>query len=1068
MEVGRLQYRIVNVNINAPYLHDNLHKKMYPTDARQAGISYGAPCSIDIGVKFRDSAEDIMQLNIGKLPVMVKSKICNLYGLGPDGNLKHHEEQYEAGGFFVINGIEKFLRMIIVARSNYVFVFERGSYVNKGYGYTPFCAQIRCVKPDRFAKVITLHYLNSGNISVRVPIRASEYYIPIGLLLKATFDATDRQIYEKIVGGDYNNTFITERADLIVSANRDYNVTTQRQALYHLGKTFKEVLVPYTDMPAEEVGQLLIDKLLFVHLETNNYAKFELLVLMMQKLLTFVSGKIAPDNMDVPSAQEVLLPGHLYLIVFQQKLRDVLNMTARNIQKRVNGVKKEPFTIDLLRKELTRETDSISKSMDYLLATGNIRTKEITEAPQQSGYSVGAERLNFLRYLAHYRSIHRGAFFAETKTTSVRKLYPESWGFFCCVHTPDGGPCGLLNHLTANCIVTKESHAPKGRLASLLGALGMVPVEQSTVFPLTYLPVIVNGQVLGKIPRELAPSLVNRLRLLKTTGTEEAVPATMEIGYIPPTGFGLYPSINLYTTAARLMRPVLALSSGKTEYIGTQEQLFMTIAVTSDDLTSETTHQELHPTQILSVVAGLTPFSDFNQSPRNMYQCQMAKQTMGTPFHAFPYRTDGGKVYRIQHPQKPLVRNMAQEKYNINDYPHGCNAVVAVISYTGYDMEDAMIINKSAYERGFGHASVYTTEFVNIVPKGTSTRDKQRYYFARNPEISEELLDEDGLPYVGRYITPGEPYYSYVQDPQKIYTTKLYKGKEPAHIESVTITSTITTAEADQKLQQVTIKLRLNRNPVIGDKFSSRHGQKGTLSQLWPEINMPFSESGMKPDCIINPHAFPSRMTIGMLVESMAGKAGALHGFYQEGTPFQFDEKNTATEYFGEQLRKAGFNYYGNEPMYSGITGEEFHADIYLGVVYYQRLRHMVKDKFQVRRSGPINRLHRQPVKGRKVGGGVRFGEMERDSLIAHGASYLLLDRLMESSDFSRTHACKQCGSILTPIMTFNKSTYENVPMCHFCDSKEHIVTVAIPYVYRYLSCEFAAVNVRMFLEIKE
>jgi len=295
----------------------------------------------------------------------------------------------------------------------------------------------------------------------------------------------------------------------------------------------------------------------------------------------------------------------------------------------------------------------------------------------------------------------------------------------------------------------------------------------------------------------------------------------------------------------------------------------------------------------------------------------------------------------------------------------------------------------------------------------------------------------------------------------------MFKGKEPAYIENITIISSITTADADTKLQQVSIRLRLNRNPVIGDKFSSRHGQKGVLSQLWPEINMPFSESGMRPDCIINPHAFPSRMTIGMLVESMAGKAGALHGFYQEGTPFQFDEKNTATAYFGEQLRKAGYNYYGNEPMYSGVTGEEFQADIYLGVVYYQRLRHMVKDKFQVRRSGPINRLHRQPVKGRKAGGGVRFGEMERDSLIAHGASYLLLDRLMESSDFSTTYACKQCGSILAAIMSFNKHTYESVPMCNYCESKAHMVTVAIPYVYRYLSCELAAVNVRMFLDIK-
>jgi DNA-directed RNA polymerase I subunit RPA2 len=174
------------------------------------------------------------------------------------------------------------------------------------------------------------------------------------------------------------------------------------------------------------------------------------------------------------------------------------------------------------------------------------------------------------------------------------------------------------------------------------------------------------------------------------------------------------------------------------------------------------------------------------------------------------------------------------------------------------------------------------------------------------------------------------------------------------------------------------------------------------MSILWPQVDMPFTESGMSPDVIINPHAFPSRMTIGMLVESMAGKAGAIHGIYQDATPFRFDEKNMAVKYFGEQMLKAGYSYYGTEPMYSGVLGTEFKADIYFGVVYYQRLRHMVKDKFQVRSIGPVNQITKQPLKGRKLGGGIRFGEMERDSLIAHGASFLLQDRFMGCSDSSK------------------------------------------------------------------
>lgn len=1065
----RLKYRVTSVNIQPPHMHDDLQRKMYPSDCRQAGITYGSHVTVDIAKSFNGSTEEIISLSVGRIPIMVKSSGCNLHGMNAQQLVEHHEEEHEAGGFFIINGNEKMIRMLSLPRSNYVFAFERPSYVNRGPGYTPFCSQIRCVKPDRTSKYTTLHYLNTGNIMVRFSYRIGEYFIPVGLLLKALLEATDRQIYEKIVAGDLENTFVTERVDVILSSNRDYAVTTQSQALKQLGTIFKFIVSPYVDRPAEEVGQILLDSVIFVHMNSNA-EKFELLVYMIQKLLAFVNKKILPDNPDSPSNHEIYQSGHCFLNVFQQKLRDLVQVSAKMLLKIVNSTYKPvPYSEKLLRQILQREANDIASAMLYLLSTGNVRTKEMVELPQQAGLAIAADRLNFLRYLSHFRGVHRGAFFAEMKTTTIRKLMPESWGFLCCVHTPDGAPCGLLNHLTSNCIVTHESHTPKARLVSLLGSLGMSPVSQTMVFPPSFLTIMVDGHVVGKIPKELAASLVQKIRLLKTAGTEEAVPPTMEIGLIPPLENGQYPGVFIFTTAARMMRPVAALSNGKTELIGSFEQVYMDIAVRSEDIKSGiTTHQELHPTQIFSVVASLTPFSEFNQSPRNMYQCQMAKQTMGTPYHAFPYRTDGGKVYRIQHPQKPLVRTFAQEKYTVNDYPHGCNAVVAVISYTGYDMEDAMIINKSSQERGWGNGSVYTTVFIDIVPKEAAPRERARYYMSRDPEISEDQLDDDGLPHVGLLLKKGDPFYSYVIDTQMIYKVNKFKYKEDAYVENVTIISNITSPDPTVKIQQISIRLRFNRNPVIGDKFSSRHGQKGVLSQLWPEINMPFAESGLRPDCIINPHAFPSRMTIGMLVESMAGKAGALHGFFQDGTAFQFDEKNTAADYFGQQLVKAGYNYYGNEPMYSGTSGTELHADIYIGVVYYQRLRHMVKDKFQVRSTGKVNKLTMQPVKGRKAGGGIRFGEMERDSLLAHGTSYLLLDRLMNCSDYSRVYACKQCGSFLSTIQRYDHNTQQKNPTCKFCDSKTGVVLIAVPFVLRYVAAELASVNIKMTLEIKQ
>jgi DNA-directed RNA polymerase I subunit RPA2 len=261
---------------------------------------------------------------------------------------------------------------------------------------------------------------------------------------------------------------------------------------------------------------------------------------------------------------------------------------------------------------------------------------------------------------------------------------------------------------------------------------------------------------------------------------------------------------------------------------------------------------------------------------------------------------------------------------------------------------------------------------------------------------------------------------------------------------------------------------------VIGDKFSSRHGQKGVLSILWPACDMPFTESGLTPDIIINPHAFPSRMTIGMLIESMAGKSSAIHGHFHDGTPFEFHENEKAIDLCAEQLCAAGHQYYGSETVYSGFSGLLLRVEIFVGVVYYQRLRHMVSDKSQVRATGPVHPLTQQPIKGRKRHGGIRLGEMERDALLAHGAAFLLHDRLLESSDRYLAHICSnsRCGSLLASAnhSTTNSFTHslearvydhDSSQICFACKNSA-CASVSMPYVYRYLSNELAGMNVKL------
>lgn len=453
----------------------------------------------------------------------------------------------------------------------------------------------------------------------------------------------------------------------------------------------------------------------------------------------------------------------------------------------------------------------------------------------------------------------------------------------------------------------------------------------------------------------------------------------------------------------------------------------------------------------MSVVANLTPFSEFNQSPRNMYQCQMGKQTMGTPCHSIQNRADN-KLYRLNFPQSPIVKTKIYDHYKLDDYPIGTNAIVAVVSYTGYDMEDAMILNKSSFERGFAHGMVYSTEIVELNDKNFDSSKAK--IFALDPKYPKlgEKLDKDGLPFVGQIINPGDPFYCYLDQNTGEYKVQNFKKLEKAFIESV---RALGSDDGSEPLNKIAIMMSYQRNPIIGDKFSSRHGQKGICSRIYPTEDLPFTESGLTPDIIFNPHGFPSRMTIGMMIEFMAGKSASVFGTVHDATPFQF-EGQSAIDYYGNLLKKAGYSYYGTESMYSGIHGRQLEVDIFFGVVYYQRLRHMVSDKFQVRTTGPIDIKTHQPVKGRKREGGIRFGEMERDALLGHGTAAVIQDRLLNCSDKTTEKICTRCGSFVSISKKNSQIT------CLLCGKNDAISNICLPYVLKYLVAELASVNIRV------
>ena len=1084
LELGKPELDIQNIS----YKYD---KTLYPSECRERQINYNAPLQATITMKFDNSQPQTFVDKLGYIPIMVQSDFCNLKGKNLNELIKLKEDIHDFGGYFIINGLEKLIRMITITRRNYPIAYVRPSAVKKKLGCSEFVCEMKCVREDLTSHTISLHYMNDGTICLRILIMKQELMIPLILILKALLDCPDMYLYNRIVRGNNNNSKLTECVEVLIADGKKYGYSTKKEYLSHLGRILRNTIgfKNIIDITNEQVGIFFIKEYICIHANDWN-DKFNILCLMSEKLYSLAFGFIKPDNYDAPNNHEILLPGHLYLMVLKEKICDMLKNLEQKITLFFKKGKDKQKAKDInWLKKIIDGLFPLGKRIEYFLATGNLLSKTGLDLKQQVGYTIAAERLNIMRYISHFRSVHRGQFFQTMKTSSPRKLLPESWGYLCPVHTPDGGPIGLLLHISEGCeIISGISDCNKNQIECTLSSLGMIPISSDLHEHIggNDYPVVLDGILIGYVNNDYVNNFVETVRKCKVYG-ERNIPNKMELAFIPRTTESMsfmFPGIFLFTSQARMVRKVRNLAYNKDEYIGPIEQLYLDIACLPEDIKPGTCHQEIDNVRIMSLIAGLTPFCDYNQSPRNLYQCQMGKQTMAIPYFNFPYRCDN-KTYRILFPQSPIVKTRIHDEYGFDYYPSGTNVVVAVLAYTGYDMEDAMIINKSAYERGFGHGIVYKTKTKILNERNLRSSNEARYRMLDcfNNRHDKEMvitalrgqnfpqhIGSDGLPYIDTYLQQGMIEMIYVDNSKNCPIIKYYKDSEPSWVDTIRI---FPSNIYDPNEININIKYRIRRNPIIGDKFSSRHGQKGVLSQLWPQVNMPFTEEGITPDCIINPHAFPSRMTIGMLIESLAGKSGSLEGKFQEFPTFAQFDNDDAIGYFGQELLKKGFNYYGNETMYSGVSGLQMKADIFMGIVYYQRLRHMVGDKAQARATGPIEVLSRQPVKGRKKGGGIRFGEMERDTLLAHGISYCLNDRLFKSSDYSEGYICRKCGEMLA-VVDIKKTEYVNGKVvnsndvfCRNCKGN-FCEKVAIPYVLRFLTNELAAMNIKLSFGLKE
>jgi DNA-directed RNA polymerase subunit B len=1051
IEIGRP--RIVEV--------DGSDHPIYPTEARLRNLTYKSPMYLEMSYVRNGREGPIEFIHIGDIPVMLKSKLCPLYKYTRDELISIGEDPYDPGGYFIVNGSERVIVALEDLAPNRILVdldkhSSKPVYTSKVFSTTiGFRARITCRLKSK-----------DGTISVSIPGVSTE--IPFVVLMRALGIKSDKEIADSVSPDK------SIQDNLEPSFEAAIGINTIDDALDYLGNIVAHGQVEdYRLRRAESV----LDRNFLPHIGNdtdNRIDKTYFLSEMARRIIELKSGMREPDDKDHYANKRLKLAGSLIEDLFRTAFRNLCRDIKYLLERM--SLKRKRFAISAAVRH-----GIITERLKNALATGNWGHGKV-------GITQLLDRTNYTSTLSHLRRL-QSPLSRSQPNFEARDLHSTHWGRLCPNETPEGSNCGLVKNLSFMASISIGVNPEEtSRISYWLGTIPNGEADED--LKLNGSKVFVDGNCIGYSNNP--ESLLTSFKRMRRNGE---ISSELNIVFYPSENPGMPGEVYINCGIGRVRRPLIVVEEGKPlltkehiikvetnelgwtdlikdgiiENLDADEEENSYIALQLKDLTPEHSHLEIATYTILGICASIIPFAEHNQSPRNSYEAAMAKQALGIPCINLYNRADT-QTHILHYPQTPLVITKPMETIGYNKRPSGQNFVVAILSFEGYNMEDALVFNKSAIDRGLARSTFYRVYKAEGRQYLGGLQDKfeipESGVRGFRGEESYRLIEPDGVISVESYIEGNDVLIGRTSPPRFLEEYKDFDLKGPSRRDtSVTVrpaelgtVDDVFMTGTTHGSKMVKVRVRDQRTPELGDKFASRHGQKGVIGMVISQEDMPFTEKGIVPDVIINPHAMPSRMTIGQLVESITGKLGAVQGSFMDGTPFE----NVGQDTIRKALQKLGFQYSGKEVMYNGVTGEKFETDIFIGIVYYQKLHHMVADKMHARARGQVQMLTRQPTEGRARGGGLRFGEMERDCLVGHGTSSLLKDRLLEESDKSVVYVCENCGYLA--YYDFRQRKYT----CKICGDEAVISPTAVSYAFKLLLQELMSLCISPRLNLME